>query len=109
MDTKELREAHIEQMKRFDSDPEVGDAARVLALHQAVAREVRAARLAAKLSRAELAERVRMSPSTLARIERGHNVKLSTLEDIAFACGKRLEFRLVRTDRHHVGGGLPTL
>ena len=95
MKIKGHREAHIEQMKRFESDPEVREAAGELDLLQSVAGEVRAARLAAGLSQVELAKRTRMSPSTLARIERGQDIKPNTLGRIASACGKRVEIRLV--------------
>lgn len=93
--TMELREAHIEQMKRFESDPEVREAARDFDLIYTVAGELCAARLKAKVSQTELAERIHTSQSSLARIERGQDIKISTLARFAAACGKRVEIRLV--------------
>lgn len=60
-----------------------------------VARQLRAARVQAHLTQGQVAERVHTSQSNLARIEKGQNLKLSTLYSYAKACGKRVEIQLV--------------
>ncbi|MBT3288409.1 MAG: helix-turn-helix transcriptional regulator [Victivallales bacterium] len=60
-----------------------------------VAEMLREARLEAHLTQSQLAERVHTSQSNLARVEKGQNVKLTTLYSYAKACGKRVEVRLV--------------
>jgi len=60
-----------------------------------VSQMLREARREAHLTQKQVAERVRTSQSNLARLEKGQNVKLTTLYSYAKACGKRVEVRLV--------------
>ncbi|MCK5804789.1 MAG: helix-turn-helix transcriptional regulator [Lentisphaeria bacterium] len=60
-----------------------------------VAEMLREARLEAHLTQSQVAERVHTSQSNLARVEKGQNVKLTTLYSYAKACGKRVEVRLI--------------
>ena len=55
------------------------------------------ARKQTKLSQAELAERMGISPAALSRLESAaHSPRLDTLADAARAMGQRLEVRFVR-------------
>lgn len=60
-----------------------------------VGQQLRAARTQAHLTQTQVAERVHTSQSNLARIEKGQNLKLSTLYSYAKACGKRVQIQLV--------------
>lgn len=60
-----------------------------------VAEMLRNARLEAHLTQKQVAERVHTSQSNLARLEKGQNVKLTTLYSYAKACGRHVEIRLV--------------
>ncbi len=60
-----------------------------------VAQMLRQARQEAHLTQREVAERVHTSQSNLARLEKGQNVKLTTLYSYAKACGKRVKIQLV--------------
>ncbi len=89
-----LQEVH----RRFFS----GKPARLAELEEArasaeVARKVYALRTKARLTQAELAQRVGTTKSVISRLEdddyRGHS--LSMLQRIAVACGKRVEIRFV--------------
>jgi len=57
---------------------------------------LREARLAAGLTQEELARRLRTKKSALSRIENhSRDIRLSTLEKVASALGKRLEIRIL--------------
>jgi len=89
---RKRRQARRERVLATPCNREVYDETR---LAYEVAEMLRNARLRARLTQREVAERVHTSQSNLARIEKGQNVKLSTLYSYARACGKRVEVRLV--------------
>lgn len=60
-----------------------------------VSQMLRKARQEAHLTQAEVADRVHTSQSNLARLEKGQNVKLTTLYSYAKACGKQVRIQLV--------------
>lgn len=81
-------------------DPEFRAAYSALADEFAALDALLAARKAAGLTQAEVAARMGIKPSSLARIEGSlgshkHSPSLETLRKYARACGKRLEIRLV--------------
>ncbi|WP_283589611.1 helix-turn-helix domain-containing protein [Staphylococcus nepalensis] len=80
--------------KRFQ-DPELRSnfEAESLRLESAVA--LLKAREDAGLTQRELAKRVDMPQSTIARIERGNNTSVDTLSKIANALGKKLKVEFV--------------
>jgi len=90
-----LAEQRRKRKKRILSDPvnrKVYDETR---LAYEVAQMLREARKEAHLTQKEVAERVHTSQSNLARLEKGQNVKLTTLYSYARACGKRVKIQLV--------------
>ncbi len=60
-----------------------------------VAEQLYKARKKAHLTQKELAEKMRTSQSNLARIERGQNITLNTLDAYAKICGKSVQIQLV--------------
>ena len=90
----ELRKAHLEQMESFKQDPAVMAEYHKFSLQYAIAEELYKARKQAGMSQSELAEKIQTSQSCLTKIEQGRDVKLSTLEKYAAACGKRLIIKL---------------
>ena len=59
----------------------------------AAAIEIRWARQAAKLSQSELGERIGVSQQAIAKLERGGNVSLETLDKVARGLGRAVELR----------------
>ena len=94
-DKAALRRRRAEREARAlksDANKEIYDETR---LAYEVAQLLRQARTQAHLTQTQVAERVHTSQSNLARIEKGQNLKLSTLYSYAKACGKRVEIQLV--------------
>ena len=90
-----LRKRRTDREKRVlqdEANREIYDKTRLAC---EVAQMLREARLEAHLTQSQVAERVHTSQSNLARVEKGQNVKLTTLYSYAKACGKRVEVRLV--------------
>jgi len=90
-----LRKRRAEREARVlkdEANQEIYDETR---LAYEVAQLLRQARNQAHLTQTQVAERVHTSQSNLARIERGQNLKLSTLYSYAKACGKSVEIQLV--------------
>ena len=95
-DTKEaLAQQRRERRERVLGDPRNREICEETKLAYEVAEMLRNARLGAHLTQKQVAERVHTSQPNLARLEKGQNVKLSTLFSYAKACGKRVEIRLV--------------
>ena len=59
----------------------------------AAAIEIRWARQAAKLSQSELGRRIGVSQQAIAKLERGGNVSLETLDKVARGLGRNVELR----------------
>jgi ribosome-binding protein aMBF1 (putative translation factor) len=89
---RERRRARERRALQQELNREIYDETR---LAYEVAEMLRNARREARLTQNEVAARVHTSQSNLARIEKGQNVKLSTLYSYAKACGKHVEIRLV--------------
>ena len=63
----------------------------------AAAIEIRWARRAARLSQSELGRRIGVSQQAIAKLERGGNVSLETLDKVARGLGRSVELRLTAT------------
>jgi transcriptional regulator with XRE-family HTH domain len=83
--------------RKLAADPDLAAAVDAELFNANVGAEIFQARTAAGLTQRQLAERVGMQQSAIARLEDaeydGHSLK--TLERIAFALGKRVEIRFV--------------
>jgi len=96
---KKIRPPHIsfdEELKKDMRDP------RLRALHEKARKRIEAAyailemRHKAKLTQKELAKKMKVSQSVIARIERGsENLTIATLSKLATACGKKFKFKFV--------------
>jgi DNA-binding XRE family transcriptional regulator len=86
--------------RKLLADPKVRAAYDALADEYAALDALLAARKAAGLTQAEVAERMGIKPSALSRLEgnlgsKKHSPSLETLRKYARACGKKLEIRIV--------------
>lgn len=94
-------------MKKFSTlknkwlkDPEVKSAYNASALEFAVAQKMLSARLKAKLTQQEVAERMGTTQSAVARLESGAKLPaLRTIERYAHALGKHIELKFRSEDR----------
>lgn len=78
------------------ADPDVAEAHTDLAPEYALARQLIAARAAAGLSQAQVAERMGTKASEVSRIEAGRqNVSMNKLRKYAKAVGKEVDLRLI--------------
>lgn len=90
-----LRERRRERESRVMEDETCRATHDETRLGYEVAEMLRKARLEARLTQTQVAERVHTSQSNLARIEKGQNMTLTTLYSYAKACGKQVEIRLL--------------
>ncbi len=78
------------------ADPDVAEAHADLTPEYALARQLIAARAAAGLSQAQVAERMGTKASEVSRIEAGRqNVSMNKLRKYAKAVGKEVDLRLI--------------
>ena len=78
------------------SAPENQESLSKIKLNMTVAESVCKARKNAKLTQAQLAEKLHTRESYIAEVEKGkRNITLESLENMAMACGKHVELRFV--------------
>ena len=92
---KQLRTLRTERRKKLLSNPENKHFYDETGLAYEVAEQLYKARIKAHLTQKDLAEKMHTSQSNLARIERGQNITLNTLDDYARLCGKSVRIQLV--------------
>ncbi len=92
---KQLKAKRQQRRKKLLSKPKNQRVYEETGLAYQVAEELYKARVKAHLTQKELAEKMHTSQSNLARIERGQNITLSTLDDYAKLCGKSVKVQLV--------------
>ncbi len=85
-------EAQAESIREKDAYKKVSEA---FDIEYAVAKELHKARAKAKLSQAQVAEKMGTTQSVISRIERGGNVSVETLARYAQACGGTLKVKVV--------------
>ena len=89
---KEARKKESARIRTLDCFDEISE---TFNLEYVLAKELQDARRNAKLTQADLAERMGTTQSVISRIEHGYNVSINTLEKYARACGKRVELSVV--------------
>lgn len=92
---KQLRSKRLARCKKLLSSPENKHLYDETGLAYEVAEQLYNARKKAHLTQQYLAEKMHTSQSNLARIERGQNITLNTLDDYARLCGKSVRIQLV--------------
>ena len=92
---EKMRKAHGKQAKAIRKKPAYAKVAGTFDVEYAIAKELHKARTKAKLSQAQVAERMGTTQSVVSRIERGGNVSVDTLVRYATACGGTLKVKVV--------------
>ena len=82
--------------KKMLKNPAVNEEYDALEEEFALINELLGARAKAKLSQAQVAQRMGTSQSAVARMEGGHTPSLSSLRKYARAVGRRVEIRLAK-------------
>ena len=82
--------------KKMLKNPAVKEEYDALGEEFALINELLGARAKAKLSQAQVAQRMGTSQSAVARMEGGHTPSLSSLRKYARAVGRRVEIRLAK-------------
>jgi ribosome-binding protein aMBF1 (putative translation factor) len=90
-----LRTRRLARREKLLSNPENQHLYDEIGLAYDVAEQLYKARIEADLTQRELAEKMHTSQSNLARIERGQNITLSTLDAYARICGRNVKVQLV--------------
>ncbi len=86
---------HAER-EAYRNDPANAERLAVVRERMKIAEILYQARAAAKLTQAEVAERMKVSQPLIARLERGRgNISLETIAKYAAACGKRIALTLL--------------
>jgi ribosome-binding protein aMBF1 (putative translation factor) len=90
----ELYKKQSEERGRFLNDPANKELREQVKLRISLAKMLYKARKSAHLTQSELAEKLHTSQSNLARMERGQNISVDTLEKYAYACGKKVKISI---------------
>jgi ribosome-binding protein aMBF1 (putative translation factor) len=90
-----MRIAHEKQAKSIRKKPAFKEVSKAFDTEYAIAKELNKARTKARLSQAQVAERMGTTQSVVSRIERGGNVSVDTLVRYATACGGTLKVQVV--------------
>ncbi len=91
----EYKRQHAER-EAYRNDPANAERLAALRERMKIAEVLYKARAAAKLTQAEVAERMKVSQPLVARLERGRgNISLETVAKYAAACGKRIALTLL--------------
>ena len=90
-----MRKAHEKQAESIRKKAAYRDVSEAFEVEYAIAKELHKARTKAKLSQAQLAERMGTTQSVVSRIERGGNVSVETLVRYVSACGATLRVKVV--------------
>lgn len=92
---EKMRKAHEKQAKSIREKTVFTDVSEAFDVEYAIAKELHKARTKAKLSQAQVAEKMGTTQSVISRIERGGNVSVETLARYAVACGGTLKVKVV--------------
>jgi len=92
---EKMRTAHERQAKTIRKTTAYKEVSEAFDVEYAIAKELHKARTKAKLSQAQLAERMGTTQSVVSRIEHGGNVSVETLVRYATACGATLKVKVV--------------
>jgi len=92
---KQIRSRRMKRREKLLGNPENKHLYDETGLSYEVAEQLYLARKKAHLTQKDLAEKMHTSQSNLARIERGQNITLNTLDDYARLCGKNVRVQLV--------------
>ena len=90
-----LRALRLKRREKLLSKPENRRHYDEMGLNYRVAELLQDARITAHLTQQELAAKLNTSQPNLARIERGQNITLKTLDEYAHICGKSVHIQLV--------------
>ena len=90
-----MRKAHEKQARTIRNKPAYKEVSETFDAEYAIAKELHKARTKARLSQAQVAERMGTTQSVVSRIEHGGNVSVDTLVRYAKACGGKLQLKVV--------------